>query len=185
MKIGNRLKALRKTKRMTLRELAEKSGVQIATLCRMEHGIMTGTLESHMNITRALGMSLADFYREIENEHKTVDFIGRGKTHKPIVHSKEAVIEMLTARLSGKKMMPVLIRLKNNAETPEEQCAPETEKFLYLLEGEIRAEIGRKKHELRKGDSMYFDASLPHTFHSIGEAEALALCVLTPFEIKI
>lgn len=185
MEIGNALRLLRTTRKMTLKELAEKSGVQIATLSRMEHGIMTGTLHSHMNITRALGTSLADFYREIENEHKAVAFIGRGEKHEPLVRSKESSIELLTTRLAGKKMMPVLIRLKGNAQTAEEQCPPNTEKFLYLLEGKIRACIGKEEYNLVRGDSMYFDASLPHFFNNTAAPEALALCVITPSEIKI
>ena len=55
MFIGQRIKQLREAQKMTLTELSEKSGVQLATLSRMENMKMTGTLESHIAIAQTLG----------------------------------------------------------------------------------------------------------------------------------
>lgn len=180
MKIGNKLKLLRKGRKMTLKELSEKSGVQIATLSRMEHDIMTGTLESHMRIVKSLGVSLSDFYREIEDEQKTVIFTGETRSRESLVRSKESVIELLTTDIADKKMMPVLIRINKGASASEEKCAVGMEKLIYLVEGRVKAKIGEKEYNLRKGDSLYFDASLPHTLHNTARTESLVLSVLSP-----
>ncbi len=180
MKIGKKLKALRKDRKMTLKELSEKSGVAIATLSRMEHDIMVGTLESHINICKALGVSLADFYHELESEHKTISFIKQKEKHESFVHPKKSTIEMLTTKVMNKKMMPVLIRIKKGGQTHKEENKPGTEKFIYMLEGTMIADIGKEKHRLSKGDSLYFDASLPHVFSNDGRGDAVAICVLTP-----
>ena len=68
MYIGKRVQELRKVRGMSLTELAEKSGVQIATLSRIENMKMTGTLESHMNIARALGVDVTQLYSAIIRE---------------------------------------------------------------------------------------------------------------------
>lgn len=170
MKIGKKLKFLRKMRKMTLRGLSEKSGVQIATLSRMEHDIMTGTLASHMSICKALGVSVSDFYREAEDEHKHVQLSEKRST--------ASATEILTAGLSGKKMMPVLIHINKSARTPEEKGAVASEKFIYIVEGKIKAMVGNKEYNLRKGDSLYFDASLAHSFQNTARAESLALSVL-------
>ncbi|MCK5178412.1 MAG: helix-turn-helix transcriptional regulator, partial [Candidatus Omnitrophica bacterium] len=62
MYIGKRLRELRMAQGMSLSGLAEKSGVQIATLSRIEHLKMTGTVESHMNIARALDIDITQLY---------------------------------------------------------------------------------------------------------------------------
>lgn len=180
MKIGKKLKMLRKDRTMTLRELSRKSGVAIATLSRIEHDIMTGTLKSHINICKALGVGLADFYRELESEHKTISFIKQKEKHESFVHPKKSTIEMLTTKIMNKKMMPVSIRIKKGGQTHKEENKPGTEKFIYMLEGILIAEIGKEKHKLSKGDSLYFDASLPHVFSNDGRSDAVAICVLTP-----
>lgn len=180
MKLGKRLKALRKGRKITLKELAEKSGVQIATLSRMENDIMTGTLQSHIDICKALGVSLSDFYCEVEDEHKTVSFFGQKEKCESFVHPKKSTVEMLTVKVMDKKMMPLLIRIQKGGKTHKERNTPGAEKFIYVVEGRILAKIGKEAYNLSERDSIYFDASLPHVFCNDGKTEARALCVLTP-----
>jgi mannose-6-phosphate isomerase-like protein (cupin superfamily) len=180
MKIGKKLKALRKERKMTLNELSKTSGVQVATLSRMEHDIMTGTLNSHINICKTLGVSLADFYRDLEYEHKTVSLVKRKQAHQSFVHPKKSTIEMLTTKAAEKKIMPLLIKIQKGGQTHKEENKPGTEKFFYVLEGRILAKIGKEEYKLSKGDSVYFDASLPHVFHNIGKSDSRTLCALTP-----
>ncbi len=179
MELGRKLKSLRKERKMTLRELSEKSGVQIATLSRMENNSMTGTLDSHANICKAFGVSLADFYGEIESARKTVSVRGR-EEDKSFFRSPKTSLEMLTAHLTDKKMMPLLVKIRKGGETGREKNKVGMEKFIYVLEGKIRAKIGNDEYRLSKGDSIYFDASLPHVFYNNGKNEAHLLSVLSP-----
>ncbi|UCD55694.1 MAG: helix-turn-helix transcriptional regulator [Candidatus Omnitrophota bacterium] len=178
MKIGKKLKVLRKERKLTLKELAEKSGVQIATLSRMERDIMTGTFRSHINICKALGVSLSDFYRDVEHEHKTVSLIKQ--RHPSFAHPRKSTIEMLATQVADKKMMPLLIRIRKGGHTHKEENKPGTEKFIYVLEGKICAKIGKEEYNLSKGDSIYFDASSLHALHNIGKNESRAISLLCP-----
>ena len=180
MKIGKKLRILRKNRKMTLKELSEKSGVQIATLSRIEHDIMTGTLDSHMSICKALGISLSEFYREIEEEQKTVAVSKRSEEHQSFVHQKKSTTEILTSKIMGRKMMPLLMRIQSGGESHKEENKVGTEKFIYILDGKIEARIGKEIYSLSKGDSIYFDASLAHVFKNISKGGASVLCILTP-----
>ena len=165
---------------MTLDELSKKSGVQVATLSRIEHDIMTGTLKSHIELCKALQISLADFYRDIEDAGKQLSVVKQKSRNESFVYSKKATVEMLTTKIMDKKMMPVLINIKSQGRTHIEENKVGTEKFLYLLEGKVLVKVGKEEYKLSKNDSIYFDASLPHTFCNIGKGDARALCVLTP-----
>lgn len=181
MKIGKKLGTLRRERKMTLKELSEKSSVQVATLSRMEHDKMTGTLESHIAVCKALGIPLSDFYREIENDHKDVTLNSKASKIAPVTYrQRSAVRELLATKLSEKKIMPVLLRLNRDAEFQEEKFPVGTEKFLYTLGGKVRLKIGSDDYSLRKGDSIYFDASLPHKIQNIARIESLILYVASP-----
>jgi len=180
MKIGKKLRILRKDRKMTLKELSDKSNVQIATLSRMENDIMPGTLQSHMSICKALGVSLSDFYHDIESAHKTISFIKQKEKHESFVHSKKSTSELLTTKIMGKKMMPLLIRIQKGGKAHKEENRVGTEKFIYVLDGKIEATIGKEKYVLAKGDSVYFDASLPHVFYNDSKGEARILSMLSP-----
>ena len=72
--VGGRLRDLRKAQGITLVELAKASGVDTATISRIETGSMTGTLESHTKLSRALGVRLTQLYAGIE-EAQTRDAV--------------------------------------------------------------------------------------------------------------
>jgi transcriptional regulator with XRE-family HTH domain len=184
MLIGERLKSLRKSKKMSLTQLSNQSGVQLATLSRIENMKMVGTLESHIQISKALGIDVTELYRNPgESKASLVEF-DRDSPHNDVfTHSEHSSYEILTRNLLQKKMMPVLIRIDAGGKTSVEQNNAGAEKFIFVLEGSIEAHINKETLSLHKGNTMYFDASLPHSLHNIGKTTAKLLCVTTPVSL--
>ena len=180
MHVGEIIHKLRKDRKMTLHELSTKSGVALATLSRMENGKMTGTLESHMNICAALEVQLPDLYRDLVASTKKVDVQSRAARTDVFVHDKKASAEILAPNVLNKKMMPTLIKIAKGGATHNEETKPGIEKFAYVLNGKIEANIGEEKYALSKDDTLYFESSLPHHFRNIGTGEAHMICVITP-----
>ncbi|MBI5415330.1 MAG: helix-turn-helix transcriptional regulator [Candidatus Omnitrophica bacterium] len=180
MYIGKRVQELRKLKTMSLTELAEKSGVQIATLSRIENMKMTGTLESHMNIARALGVDITQLYTSIIREESKAEVTTPQSASDVFVHSEKSSYEILTSNVLGKRMMPVLLKIEPEGRTNPEQNRPGSEKFVFVLEGKIEVHAGEKTYSLAKSSSLYFDASLEHRFINAGKTTAKVICVGTP-----
>ena len=180
MNIGKRMKQLRKETKVTLQELSQKSGVALATLSRMENDKMAGTIKSHQAICKALNVSLADLYREIEDESKTVDSVPYKERTEHFIHAKGAKYELLVSRALDKKIMPLMIKLEAGGETQKEQNKPGIEKFIYIMKGSIEILVGGQKYVLKPGDSLYIDASLVHSLANKTKAPAEAICIISP-----
>jgi transcriptional regulator with XRE-family HTH domain len=60
--VGARLRAARAAQRLTQPALAGLSGVDTATISNMERGRMVGSLDCHLRLSRALGLTLAELY---------------------------------------------------------------------------------------------------------------------------
>ena len=180
MYIGKKIKELRKKRKLTLVELSQQSGVQVATLSRIENDKMTGSVESHMNISRALGVDITQLYSNIARGDKRVDLNDTSAGKDVFVHSKNSSSEMLTSGILSKQMMPVLTRIEAGGQTDREQNKIGTEKFLYVLEGSIEVTIGEDKYKLEKDAALYFDASLAHFLRNNGEKIARVIVVVTP-----
>ncbi len=178
MYIGNKIKELRKAKGMTLVELSEKSGVQIATLSRIENEKMVGSLESHMNMAKALGVDITHLYANIREDRQTE------KTPKKLtdafVHNEKASFEILTSKVLSKKMMPIIIKIEPRGQTSKEQNSIGTEKFVFVLEGNIEVKVGKETCPLVKHSTFYFDASAEHCFVNTGKSLAKVICVASP-----
>lgn len=180
MHVGEIIHKLRKSKKMTLLGLSNDSGVALATLSRMENGKMTGTLESHIKICKALDTNLPDLYKDLSSSKKTIELRPRTARADIFIHDNKAASEMLASNFMNKKMMPILIKIGKSGRTHGEETKSGVEKFVYILEGKVDANIGDNKYTLVKGDTLYFESSLPHYFRNSGSGEARLISVTTP-----
>ncbi|MBF0532227.1 MAG: cupin domain-containing protein [Candidatus Omnitrophica bacterium] len=185
MYIGKRLEELRKKNHFSLSELAEKSGVQIATLSRIENMKMIGSLESHGHIAQALGVELSDLYAGLtpSGEKNPVEVGMDGSSSDLFVHSDRAAYELLTKNIATKKMMPVLVKLEPKGATTLTQEHPGTEKFVYVLNGRVDIVIGNQTYSLTPAHTLYFDAAKKHKFVNKGSTPVRLLSVITPVRV--
>ena len=67
LKAGETLRDIRKQRRISLKKMFKITGIQMATLSRMENNKMPGTLEHYSNISRVLGLRLSELFTRLEN----------------------------------------------------------------------------------------------------------------------
>lgn len=180
MLIGDKLQEIRKFQKMTLTELSDKSGVQLATLSRIENKKMTGTIESHLAIAKALGIEVVDLYKSVIHENKEIEISKAAEKSEIFTHNEKSSFEILTKNVLSKQMMPTLIRIEHGGSTQKEQNSTNSEKFIFVLDGSVEVHIDNKTFPLKKNDSLYFDASLPHLLKNISKNTIKLLCVATP-----
>ena len=136
--IGKRLRQLRKERKMTLAELARGSNIDTATISRIETGKMTGTLESHLRLTRALGMTLAEVYAGLEEARQVAEVrTSSAKTDIYVHEAGHSSLAILTKDPLQKKMLPVLLTIEGGGRTQNEEGSAGTEQFLFVLAGPI------------------------------------------------
>jgi transcriptional regulator with XRE-family HTH domain len=180
MKIGEKIKTLRKSKKMTLDELSRASGVALTTISRIENEKMVGTLDSHMAIAKALGLTLPQLYSDLETQLPNLEVQTEASKKDFFLHTDKASYEILTAPVLNKKMMPILLKIEPFGKTAIEQTKAGSEKFIFILSGKLEINVGDKKHILNAKDTLYFDASTPHFYRNIGKGQIKAICVISP-----
>jgi transcriptional regulator with XRE-family HTH domain len=179
--LGSRIKVLRRERKLTLVDIAKKTGIDQATLSRIENGKMTGTLDSHMRIAEAIGLRLPELYEAVLNKISALREKNVRQKIETFSHSSGAVAELLTTGILSKKMMPVLLRVKPKGRTETEEFPVGTERFLYVLSGSIQVRLGKEMKILKDGENMYFNASLPHHFENTSKSsDARCLLIMTP-----
>ncbi|MBI3618299.1 MAG: cupin domain-containing protein [Candidatus Omnitrophica bacterium] len=141
---------------------------------------MTGTLESHMNIARALGVDITQLYTAIITEEDKAQVQTPRSVSDVFVHSEKSSYEILTSNILSKRMMPILLKIEAEGRTNMEQNPPGSEKFVFVLDGKIEVQAGEKTYALSRYNTLYFDASLEHKFVNVGKVTARVICVGTP-----
>ncbi len=170
MLIGRKIKALRKEHGMTLSELSERTGVQIATLSRIEHEKMPGTLASHLAISRALGINLADLYRDLSN------------TPGPDKEAELTTVteEILVGDLTAKKIRPSLLKMGPGTATDLRPTGQSSEGCVFILDGCVDITIDGRTTRLTTNGFLYITISAPCQITNNGTSIARALIMMTP-----
>jgi len=165
--IGTRVRALRLKKKMGLVELGRHTGLSPAMLSKIERGRLFPTLPTLLRIALVFGVGLEYFFA--------------GAREKPlvaVVRKKERV--RLPDRPGGGDVAfrfesldyPASERRFNSYVAEFFPGRPETlrlhqhagAEFLYVLQGTLSVHLGGEEHVLDEGDSMYFDATVPHAY---------------------
>ena len=179
--LGNRLRAIRKEQRLSLEQLAAKSGVALATLSRMENGKGSGTFKTHQKIAEALGLSLPKLYQGLDNMQEEPRVIDSKSNDAEIFrYDEKASAVFLAKQIAGKHMLPQMILISADGTTSLEQYPVGTERWLFCLEGAVDVEIGEQSVQLSSGGTLYFKGSLPHQMKNTGLVAAKVISVISP-----
>jgi transcriptional regulator with XRE-family HTH domain len=177
--VGTRIKALREAMDLSLRDLAERSGVSAPMLSQVERGETSPTLAIADRIAAGLELSLSQLLRLDEGEGVTVVRAGerllggRNRGHR---------YEVLTPALPGQRAEVSEHTLAPGASTggPDDPPIhePGSRETAVVQRGTLRLVCGGAAHELAKGDTVTFDSDLPHHFENPGRAETRFISIV-------
>ena len=176
--IGARVRALREGLDLSLRDLAERSGVSAPMLSQVERGETSPTLAIAERIAAGLDLSLSQLLRLDERGHVVVMRATERRARKRRGHRTEE----LTPPLPGQRADVSLHALEPGAATGRAGDPPLHEpgarETAVVLSGSVSLLIDDERHDLDQGDSVTFDADLPHHFSNEGSEPAEFLAVV-------
>jgi transcriptional regulator with XRE-family HTH domain len=177
--IGEKVRALRLRKKMALVELGKHTGFSAALLSKIERSNIYPPLPTLLRIALVFGVGLDHFFRD--ETTRPVVAVMRKKDRVRFPDQPEGpicyVFESLDFNANERKFDVYLAHFQPLSAKGAPSHAHEGVEFLYLLRGKLSLTIGRHEHELREGDAIYFDASVPHSYRRIGTSACTAVTV--------
>ncbi|MCG6560632.1 XRE family transcriptional regulator [Ruegeria sp. 1NDH52C] len=177
--LGARVRQIRKTRKWTLKELSDRTGLAISTISKMERSEISLTYDRFMRLAQGLGLDVGELF-DADAEgfaHGTITVTRAGEA--PIHRSTTYDYDMLASDVSGKHMVPMVGRIKAHSFAAfEDFISHPGEEFIYVLAGEVTVFLkGRDAITLGQGDSIYFDSGIGHAYVSVGDQDAMVLGV--------
>jgi transcriptional regulator with XRE-family HTH domain len=177
--VGARVRALREAQRLSLRDLAERSGVSAPMLSQVERGETSPTLQVAARIAAGLELRLSQLLRLDEDGMVTV--VRREERRKGGADGHR--YEILTPPLPGQRAEVSRHTLAPGASTggpgDPPMHEPGSRETAVVEAGTVTLIVDAARHELRTGDAVTFDADLPHHFENHGKEEAALLAVVS------
>jgi len=177
LELGSRIRALRQTRRLTLRQLSERAGVTESFLSQVEREKTSPSIASVQRIARALDLSIAQLFAE---EPSTGRVVRREARRRIVYPGLRAVDEFLTPNLAG-RLQVILSTIEPGGGTGEEPYTHESdEEVVVVLAGALDVWVGDEHYVLREGDAITFNSRVPHWNMNRGEVPVSVLFCLTP-----
>jgi transcriptional regulator with XRE-family HTH domain len=177
--IGPRVKALREAMDLSLRDLAQRSGVSAPMLSQVERGETSPTLQIASRIASGLELRLSQLLRLDEEGMVSVVRRGEGRRGGAGGHA----YEVLTPPLPGLRAEVTRHTLGAGAVTGGPGDPPRHEpgarETAVLERGALTLHVDGTDHALAEGDCVTFDADLPHHFANHSEEEAVLLAIVS------
>jgi transcriptional regulator with XRE-family HTH domain len=175
--VGERLRAIRLLRRLTLREVADVAGVSESFVSQLERGRSSASVATLQRLAAAVGIEISDLFayesqsgprvlRRHERQLLEWGHLGRKAllTPKPF-HSLEVVAAAFDP---------------GGSTGDEPYTHGDSEELLLVLEGRVHVQLGSDLLDLSKGDSVNYRSSTPHRVSNPGDASAEVLFVISP-----
>jgi transcriptional regulator with XRE-family HTH domain len=176
--VGPRVRALRDAMSLSLRDLADRSGVSAQMLSQVERGETSPTLAVAAKIAAGLELTLSQLLRLDEGRHVAVSRAAERRQSRRGGHR----IEELTPPLPGQRADVSLHVLEPGATTggaaDPPMHEPGSRETAVVLTGTLALVHEGVRTELEKGDSVTFDADLPHHFENEGTEPTRFIAVI-------
>lgn len=177
--IGSQVRALRNKRDLTLQDLAKLTGLSKPNLSQIENNLVTPPIATLLKIATALGVAIGYFFRDSSKPLNVVvtrkdDRCGVAKG--PHISHIGYAYEPLAYTKINKSMEPFVVDMEERKAADIVFNNHRGEEFLFVLHGQIEFRCGEDVILLEEGDSIYFDADIPHGYRGVaGPAKALAV----------
>ena len=181
LRLGERVRAIRRARNWTLEEAAGRAGLARSTLSKIENEQMSPTFDAVQKLARGLDIDVPQLFQPAPLDRvsgrRAVTRAGAGRPHPTATYEHE----LLAPELSRKRMLPykAVIHARDFGEF-DDWVRHEGEEFLLVLSGSIRLYTEfYEPADLSAGDSAYYDGAMGHCVISTGPEDATILWVTT------
>lgn len=183
--LAERIKAIRKTKGLTLSDVEKECGVTASTISKIEKGGLSPTYANLLRLAKGLGVDMVDIVSEgnTNRTRRSITYLGEGSEHSIGTHD----YKVLCNDLSEKKMIPMLatIRAKSINELTSDRSkrndylvSHDGEEVLFVVSGQIILYTEcYTPVTLNPGDCAYIDSTMGHVCLKGSDEDAVVFWV--------
>lgn len=177
--VGQRLREIRLVRGLSMRALAEQSGLNINTLSLIENEHTSPSVSTLQQLAQSLQVPVTEFF---QTDHGSKKLVHQKQGQRPSVAFEHSTMQDLAAGMPRFGAEPLIVTLEPNADSGKRPIVHTGREFVYCLQGRIAYTVDNERYLLEAGDSLIFEAYLPHHWRNIDPTPSRALLVLCPMD---
>ena len=172
--VGAQVRAVRQRRGLSLRALAQICELSPNTISLVERGITSPSVSTLHRLATALRVPITSFFEERPDR---VEAILLRAGERPRTGSGSVLLESLGTALEDQTLEPFVVTLKPGAGSGRRAIVHVGHELVYCLAGEIEYVVNDQICRLAAGDSLLFEARLPHRWRNPVQEPAVFLLV--------
>ncbi|MFZ5910949.1 MAG: cupin domain-containing protein [Chloroflexota bacterium] len=177
--VGARLRLMRANTGLSIRALAERSGLNVNTLSLIENGRTSPSVSTLQQLAQALQQPVTRFF---ETGLGTQKVVHQRAGERPRAMFSHGTMEDLAAGMPRFGAEPIIVTLEPHADSGRDPIVHTGREFVYCLEGRLSYTVDTETYLLEPGDSLFFEAYLPHRWKNVDSMPSRILLVLCPLD---
>jgi transcriptional regulator with XRE-family HTH domain len=177
--VGQRLREIRTLRGLSMRSLAEMSRLNINTLSLIENEHTSPSVSTLQQLAQSLQVPITEFF---QTNHGTKKIVHQKQGRRPRVAFQHSTMEDLASGMPRFGAEPIIVTLEPDADSGKKPIVHTGREFVYCLDGHIAYTVDNEKYLLESGDSLIFEAYLPHHWKNNDSTPSRALLVLCPMD---
>jgi transcriptional regulator with XRE-family HTH domain len=166
MNVADLICARRMQLRLTLTELAKRTGLSIPFLSQVEKGQKGLSVSSLKSIADGLEVSM-NYFLDTHDEDERVHSVDN--LHYFGIDGTKVRYARLGSTTKGRELEPLYVVIPSNHES--EVTKHTGEEFFYILKGQLTILVGKKQYQLESGDTIHFKSKARHSWRNEGSTE--------------
>ncbi len=176
--LGNRLRELRRQQALSLRALAEKSGLSANTLSLIENGKTSPSVATLQQIALALNIPITAFF-EIKVNRDPVIYTQKSQ-RGPTPFSHGSLEELGDLGIDG--LQPFVVTFDPRSDSGPSPLSHDGSEFIYCLSGRVIYNVVGTEYTLEPGDSLMFSSKMPHSWFNPLDEQSSVIIVMSTVE---
>lgn len=177
-RIGLHIKELRKRRKLSVRELATRSGISHATISLIERDRTSPTIDTLSAMLDALGTTLVGFFDDTQQSVPYAPFYAKDDLVE-IGDTDSVSYRMLGMNHPNRHILMLHETYEVDADSGE-AFSHKAQEAGFVLAGEVEVTVGTTSKVLRAGEGYYFDSQVAHRFRNVGRTKAEIISAVTP-----
>jgi transcriptional regulator with XRE-family HTH domain len=175
--VGERLRTIRRLRRRTLKEVADRAGLSESFLSQVERGRTSVSIASLQRIAGALGIEVSDVFASDGARRPRI----LRRDVRPYVAWGALGRKALLTPKPFHSVEVVAADIEPGGTTGDEPYAHgDSEEVFVVVSGEIELQLGDDVFELSEGDSAQYRSSTPHRVRNRSAVPAEVLFIVSP-----
>jgi len=174
---GSMIRDARKSRKMKLADLAEKTRLSVSFLSQVERGLINPSINSLRKIALALDRTLSSFFDESKSAGGPM--VRKGE-RKILVKKDSRLTYQLLSSDHNHRIEFLLTRLEVGASSANSPMGHKGDEAALVLQGGCTFELANDRYDLQEGDSIYITENIPHRFTNTNNIPLIIVSAISP-----